>query len=92
MEKFMQSGKQIKDVLIVAVAGWFGLRSVFGYIDPSSGGMLFQILAVAFGLISGLILFFSSRIKMGIARLMRKVRGREDQSDLPAESEVISEQ
>jgi hypothetical protein len=41
--------------------------------------MLFQILAVAFGLISGLLLFFSSRIKMGLARLMRKIRGQEEE-------------
>jgi hypothetical protein len=53
-----------------------GIRALFAYIDPNSGGMLFQILAVAFGLLSGLILFFSSRIKMLFARLMRKVRNR----------------
>ena len=44
------------------------------YIDPNTGGMLFQILAVAFTLLSGLIFFFSSRIKMAFARLMRFIR------------------
>ncbi len=44
------------------------------YIDPNTGGMLFQILAVAFTLLSGFIFFFSSRIKMAFARMMRFIR------------------
>jgi hypothetical protein len=55
------------------------------YIDPSSGGMLFQVLAIAFGLISGVVLFFSGRIRMAIARLMRYLRERPGKS-----SEVVS--
>ena len=44
------------------------------YIDPNSGGMLFQALLIVFGVISGSVLLFSSKIKMGIARLMRGFR------------------
>lgn len=44
------------------------------YIDPSSGGLLFQILAAVFVALSGLVLFFSSQIKMGFARLLRWLR------------------
>ena len=44
------------------------------YIDPNTGGMLFQILAVLFAALSGIVLVFSSRIKMFIARLRRLVR------------------
>jgi len=44
------------------------------YIDPNTGGMLFQILAVLFGVFSGLVLFFSSRIKMIFARFRRANR------------------
>ena len=44
------------------------------YIDPSVGGMLFQILAVLFGFISGGVLLFSSRIKMGVAKMRRRLR------------------
>jgi hypothetical protein len=86
----MQVVKRIQKVMVITVAGFLGLRSIFGYIDPSSGGMLFQILAVAFGLISGLLLFFSSRIKMGIARLMRRIRGQEE--EVLEESEGVGEQ
>jgi len=35
-----------------------------GYIDPSTGGMLFQVLAVIVTMASGLIFLFSNRIKM----------------------------
>lgn len=48
------------------------------YIDPGSGGMLFQILAVAFGVISGTVLMFSSRIKMLIAKWRRSMRKEEN--------------
>lgn len=51
------------------------------YIDPSTGGMLFQVLAVAFGVVSGTILMFSSRIKMGIAQLRRKLRKEEEPTE-----------
>ena len=44
------------------------------YIDPNSGGMILQALLVVFGVISGAVLIFSSRIKMGFARLMRTFR------------------
>jgi len=53
------------------------------YIDPSSGGMLFQVLAVLFGLLSGMILFFSSQIKSAYRRVLRffRERGSENTSD-----------
>jgi hypothetical protein len=42
------------------------------YIDPSTGGMLFQVLAIAFAAISGTVLLFAGRIKMFFARMRRK--------------------
>ena len=48
------------------------------YIDPNSGGMLFQALLIVFGVISGSVLIFSSKIKMGFARLMRVFREKSD--------------
>jgi len=41
------------------------------YIDPSTGGQLFQILAIAFTAVSGVVLIFSTRIKMFFSRLRR---------------------
>ncbi|MBM3178834.1 MAG: LapA family protein [Chloroflexi bacterium] len=49
------------------------------YIDPNSGGMLFQILVVIFGVLSGAVLMFSSRIKMGIAKLRRTLRKKNEE-------------
>jgi len=56
----------------------------FLYIDPNTGGMLFQLLAVLFAAFSGILLFFSRQIKTGIARLMRffrEKRAHDDSSD-----------
>ena len=53
------------------------------YIDPSSGGLLFQVLLIAFGFISGAVLVFSGKIKMGFARLMRSFRERSNQEQDP---------
>ncbi|MFN8398532.1 MAG: hypothetical protein U0X74_00850 [Anaerolineales bacterium] len=55
------------------------------YIDPGSGGMLFQILAVAFGVISGTVLMFSGRIKMMIAKRRRSMR-KENETETIAEN------
>ena len=44
------------------------------YIDPNSGGLIFQVLVVMFGVISGAVLIFSSKIKMGISKIQRMMR------------------
>ena len=54
------------------------------YIDPNTGGMLFQVLAVLFAVGSGIILIFSGKIRMAWARLMRKRRG---SSEMPVEND-----
>ena len=46
------------------------------YIDPNTGGVIFQALAIAFTAISGFIFIFSGRIKLMIAQWRRK--GREE--------------
>ena len=45
------------------------------YIDPNTGGMLFQALAVMFGVISGAILLLSGKISMFVSRTLRFLRG-----------------
>ena len=57
---------------------FFNLASLFSkphaYIDPNTGGMLFQLLAVMFAFLSGFILFFSRQIKVIAARFLRFLR------------------
>ena len=53
------------------------------YIDPGSGGMLFQILAVMFGVLSGTVLMFSGRIKMFFAKWRRTMRKEDQQDEAP---------
>ncbi len=43
------------------------------YIDPNTGGMLFQLLAVFLALFSGILFFFSRQIRSGFARLKRLI-------------------
>ncbi len=47
------------------------------YIDPNTGGMLFQILAGLVAVLSGVLFVFSRQIRQGIARLRRR-RNKED--------------
>ncbi len=51
------------------------------YIDPNTGGMLFQVLAALFAVLSGLILFFSGKIRMFFAQLRRRFREGSGQGD-----------
>jgi hypothetical protein len=55
------------------------------YIDPNSGGMLFQVLLVLFGVLSGSVLLFSSKIKMGIAKF-RRMRREKSSENHPVDS------
>ena len=50
------------------------------YIDPNTGGILFQALAGLFALGSGILFFFSRNIREFFARLRR--RNRKDADDL----------
>lgn len=42
------------------------------YIDPNTGGILFQALAGAFAVITGLLFFFAGKIRAIIGRLRRR--------------------
>jgi hypothetical protein len=47
------------------------------YIDPNTGGMLFQILAVLLASVSAILFFFSRQIKSAWARMRRGLRKEE---------------
>jgi Na+(H+)/acetate symporter ActP len=49
------------------------------YIDPNTGGLLFQALAAILAVASGVLLVFSSKIREGIARLRRRLRKDKDE-------------
>jgi len=48
------------------------------YIDPNTGGILFQALAGILAAVSGVLFFFSRQIRSGIARLRRGRRKDEE--------------
>jgi hypothetical protein len=54
---------------------------LFMYIDPNTGGLLFQILAVLFGILSGIIILFSSKIRMFMSRITRWRRERSTRNE-----------
>jgi hypothetical protein len=41
------------------------------YVDPSTGGVLFQLLTIVFATISGALFFFSRQVKSAFARFKR---------------------
>jgi hypothetical protein len=49
------------------------------YIDPNTGGILFQALAGLLAVITGVLFFFSRNIRQWFARMRR--RGRKDEND-----------
>jgi hypothetical protein len=48
------------------------------YIDPNTGGILFQVLAGVLATLSGVVFFLSRKIREGFARMRRKMRGSEE--------------
>lgn len=44
------------------------------YIDPNTGGILFQALAAVFIAVSGVVLVFSGKIRAYFSQLRRKMR------------------
>jgi len=50
------------------------------YIDPNTGGILFQALAAAFAMVSVVLLSFSGRIRQFIARIRRRFRKDQDEN------------
>ena len=66
----------LKAMVLAAITNLVKVARVpLAYIDPNTGGMIFQVLAIVFTFMSGILLFFSSRVRMTFARLMRRMRG-----------------
>ena len=58
------------------------------YIDPNTGGMLFQVLATSFAVLSGLALIFARQIRTIVARLIRSLRGLSRRGEAQEQDEV----
>ena len=63
--------RKVRSVIVIDALGIAlitGIQAAYaaprGYIDPSTGGMLFQVLAVIVTMASGLVFLFSIKIKM----------------------------
>jgi hypothetical protein len=57
------------------------------YIDPNTGGMLFQLLAVFLAVFSGILFFFSRQIRSGFARLRRAIKHEPAEEEKPENPE-----
>ena len=62
--------------------------TTIAYIDPNTGGMLFQILAASFAVISGAILLFARQIRMGAAQLKRWLQEKTGREPEPSPGET----
>lgn len=50
------------------------------YVDPNTGGILFQALAGLFAVLSGVLFFFSRNIRQWFAYLRRRGREEDDKT------------
>jgi len=63
------------------------------YIDPNTGGMLFQLLAVFLALFSGILFFFSRQIRTAFSRLKRLLqRGQTEPEQATSTNEKAPDQ
>lgn len=82
----------IKSVFLAMIISLVVARPALAYIDPSTGGMLFQVLATAFALFSGVALIFSRQIRMAFARARRFLRSLLNRSDLREQDTPVNPQ
>lgn len=64
------------------------LRQITFYIDPNTGGLLFQVLAGIFAFFSAFVLIFSRQIKILVARLRRYLSKSENEQDEDTDSGI----
>ncbi len=65
----------IKSLLLTLLVTFTTAKAAFAYIDPATGGMLFQALATILAVLAGFALVFSRQIRMLFARIKRSLRG-----------------
>jgi hypothetical protein len=81
----------LKGLLLAFVIVMVAAQPALAYIDPNTGGMLFQLLAVAFASLSAIVLIFSRQIRTFFARVSRALRGNSERRSEPAAASVATE-
>jgi hypothetical protein len=79
-----------KSLLLAFLLGIATTRITFAYIDPATGGMLFQALATALAVLTGLALVFSRQIRMFLARIRRRLRHEDEAEDQGAQEAAVT--
>lgn len=64
----------LKAIALVAIVSLVSAQPALAYIDPNTGGLLFQALAASFALLTGFVLIFSRQIRAGLSRARRFLR------------------
>jgi hypothetical protein len=82
----------IKSVMLALIISLVAVRPALAYIDPNTGGLLFQVLATALALFSGVALIFSRQIRMAFARARRFLRSLLNRGDLQAQDAPVNPQ
>ena len=82
----------VKSVVLALIISLVAVRPALAYIDPNTGGLLFQALATALALFSGVALIFSRQIRMAFARVRRYLRGLLNRGDLETQDTPMNPQ
>jgi hypothetical protein len=82
----------VKSVLLALIISLVAVRPALAYIDPNTGGLLFQVLATALALFSGVALIFSRQIRMAFARAKRFLRSLLNHGDLQTQDTPVNPQ
>ena len=70
----MKRNSILKSVVLAVVVSMVGTQPALAYLDPNTGGLLFQQLAVIFAFFPAMLLVFSAQIRMAFARVKRFLR------------------
>jgi hypothetical protein len=61
----------LKSIVLATAFSLASVQPALAYIDPNTGGILFQALAAAFAVMTGFALIFSRQIRAAFARFRR---------------------
>jgi hypothetical protein len=74
-DKIKTKSLLLRSTLLTLIFSLATAPSALAYIDPNTGGMLFQVLAAGFAVFSGILLIFSRQIRSIVGKTKRSLRG-----------------